>query len=42
MCREIETLQHYVGVASPWPCELKWATRAIAASAVLLLGAFVV
>jgi len=41
--QEIETLQHYVGVRFPTDMpELKWATRAIAASAVLLLlGAFV-
>ena len=40
---EVETLQHYVGVRFPSDMpELKWATRAIAAAAVLLLlGAFV-
>lgn len=40
---EVETLQHYVGVRFPTDMpELKWATRAIAAAAVLLLlGAFV-
>ena len=40
---EIETLQHYVGVRFPTDMpELQWATRAIAAVAVLLLlGAFV-
>ena len=40
---EVETLQRYVGVRFPTDMpELKWATRAIAAAAVLLLlGAFV-
>jgi hypothetical protein len=41
--QEIETLQHFIGVRFPTDLpELKWATRAIAAfAAVLLLGAFV-
>jgi len=41
--REIETLQHFVGVKFPTDMpELKWATRAIAVAAVLLLlGGFV-
>jgi hypothetical protein len=37
---EIETLQHYIGVRFPTDMpELKWATRAIAGVAVLLLAA---
>jgi hypothetical protein len=37
---EVETLQHYIGVRFPTDMpELKWATRAIAAVAVLLLVA---